>query len=68
MFVIIDMADKMPDTSSRNLEMLKMFTKEKSDYYPETMGAMYIINAPFLFQSVWAVTKGFFDEKTRAKM
>jgi CRAL/TRIO domain len=29
---------------------------------------MFIINAPMLFTGVWAVCKGFLDEKTRAKI
>jgi hypothetical protein len=29
---------------------------------------MLIINAPMLFTGVWAVVKGFLDEKTRKKI
>lgn len=29
---------------------------------------MFIVNAPMLFTGVWAVVKGFIDEKTRAKI
>ena len=29
---------------------------------------MYIVNAPMLFTGVWAVVKGFLDEKTRKKI
>jgi hypothetical protein len=29
---------------------------------------MYIVNAPMLFTGVWAVVKGFIDEKTRKKI
>jgi len=29
---------------------------------------MYIINAPMLFTGVWAIVKGFLDEKTRDKI
>lgn len=32
------------------------------------MGNMYIVNAPMLFTGVWAVVKGFLDEKTRSKI
>lgn len=32
------------------------------------MGQMYIVNAPMLFTGVWAVVKGFLDEKTRNKI
>ena len=39
-----------------------------SDYYPEVMGNMFIVNAPMLFSGIWAVVKGFLDEKTRNKI
>ncbi|KAJ3261038.1 cytosolic factor, phosphatidylinositol/phosphatidylcholine transfer protein [Boothiomyces macroporosus] len=39
-----------------------------SDYYPETMGKMCIINAPTLFTAVWAVVKNMIDENTAAKI
>jgi hypothetical protein len=29
---------------------------------------MYIVNAPMLFTGVWAVVKGFLDERTRNKI
>jgi len=32
------------------------------------MGQMFILNAPMLFTGVWAVVKGFLDEKTRKKI
>lgn len=38
------------------------------NYYPEMLGKMYIINAPMLFTTVWAVVKGFLDEVTVSKI
>ena len=32
------------------------------------MGKMFIINSPLVFKTVWAVIKGWIDEKTRAKI
>jgi len=32
------------------------------------MGQMFIINAPLLFTGVWAIVKGFLDERTRKKI
>ena len=49
-------------------EMLKMASTIANDNYPETMGVSFILNAPMLFKGVWAVIKGFLDEKTRAKI
>ena len=38
------------------------------DNYPETLGNMYIINAPFIFTAAWAIVKNFVDEKTQKKI
>ena len=37
-------------------------------YYPETMGRFYIINAPYIFTTVWAVVKAWLDPVTREKI
>ncbi len=39
-----------------------------SDYYPEIMGNLYIVNAPYIFTGAWTVVKGFLDERTRNKI
>jgi hypothetical protein len=36
-----------------------------SDYYPETLGCYFIINAPSFFPFIWGIVKTFLDEKTR---
>lgn len=48
--------------------MIQLASKIGSDYYPEIMGQCFIVNAPMLFTGVWAVVKGFIDEKTRKKI
>ena len=45
-----------------------MASRIGQDYYPEIMGQMFIVNAPFLFTGVWAVVKSFLDERTRNKI
>ncbi len=37
-------------------------------YYPETMGKFYIINAPYIFTTVWSVIKGWLDPVTVEKI
>lgn len=37
-------------------------------YYPETMGRFFIINAPYIFTTVWAVIKGWLDPVTTEKI
>jgi phosphatidylinositol/phosphatidylcholine transfer protein len=38
------------------------------DRYPESMGKFYIINAPYLFSTVWSFIKGWLDEVTVSKI
>mmetsp|Transcript_20398 Transcript_20398/g.24710 ORF Transcript_20398/g.24710 Transcript_20398/m.24710 type:complete len:390 (-) Transcript_20398:224-1393(-) len=49
-------------------EIIKMIAKTDSDYYPETMGAMFIINAPTVFSMAWSVIQGFLDPRTVSKI
>jgi hypothetical protein len=39
-----------------------------SDYYPESAGLLFVVNASMLFTGVWAMCKNFMDEKTRKKV
>lgn len=48
--------------------LIQLASKVGQDYYPEIMGQMFIVNAPMLFTGVWAIIKGFIDEKTRNKI
>ena len=48
--------------------LIQLASKVGSDYYPEIMGQTFIVNAPMLFSGVWAIVKGFIDEKTRKKI
>jgi hypothetical protein len=54
--------------SKKVYALIQLASKVGSDYYPEIMGQTFIVNAPMLFSGVWAVIKGFLDEKTRAKI
>jgi len=38
------------------------------NYYPETMGKFYIINAPFGFSTIWSVIKKWLDPVTQNKI
>ncbi len=39
-----------------------------NQYYPETMSKMFIINAPFMFYTVWRVLKSFIPQRTLNKV
>lgn len=65
---IVDLTEwKMSMFNSQVIGILKRCGQVMSDYYPETMGATIVINAPFLFKGVWGIAKGFIDERTAAK-
>ncbi len=48
--------------------MINLFSVIGSNYYPEVLGAMYIINAPFLFAGIWSGIKIFLDPNTQKKI
>jgi hypothetical protein len=51
---------------------VKSYVSEASkigqDRYPERMGKFYLINAPFMFSTIWSVIKGWLDPVTQAKI
>ncbi|KAI3638807.1 hypothetical protein MIR68_003305 [Amoeboaphelidium protococcarum] len=48
-------------------DLLKLITDIGQNYYPETMGVCFIINAPWIFDTVWSVVKIWMDEVTVKK-
>lgn len=42
--------------------------KQDSTYYPERLGYMFIINAPFIFRPLWAMIKPWLDPNTASKI
>jgi hypothetical protein len=66
---ILDMKDEaMKFVFGNTKKFLKITTEIAQNYYPEILGEMIIINAPFSFKAVWAIAKSFIDEKTRKKI
>ncbi|KAJ3100879.1 cytosolic factor, phosphatidylinositol/phosphatidylcholine transfer protein [Phlyctochytrium planicorne] len=48
--------------------LVKQVSGIAQNYYPEMLGKMFIINAPYLFQGVFAVVKPLLDEVTVNKI
>ena len=66
---IFDMTGGSTSTANRQtLGLCKLATQVGSDYYPEIMGNLFVVNAPMVFSGIWAIVKGFMDEKTRKKI
>jgi hypothetical protein len=47
---------------------IKRASAISQNYYPERLGKLYLINAPWGFSSVWSMVKGFLDPVTVEKI
>jgi hypothetical protein len=54
--------------NKRTIAFIKWSAKLSQDYYPEILGKMVVVNAPFVFSGIFSVIKGWLDEKTRKKI
>ena len=54
--------------SSATRNYIQRASATDSAHYPETLGKMFIINAPGFFAAFWQLIKGFFDERTTRKI
>ena len=54
--------------TNKCLKYIKVSSKLTQDYFPETMGKMYVINASTVFSFIWSLVKPFIDEKTAKKI
>ena len=54
--------------NSQTKALFQLAAKVGGDYYPEIMGNLFVTNTPMVFSGIWAVCKGFLDEKTRNKI
>ncbi|GAX78312.1 hypothetical protein CEUSTIGMA_g5754.t1 [Chlamydomonas eustigma] len=48
--------------------LLTTLAKIDQDYYPESLGIMFIINTPFIFKTIWAFVNPMLEERTRKKI
>ena len=68
-FSILDMTNfSVSLMNKRVYALVQHASKITQDYYPESLGQLMIVNSPFLFTGVWAIVKGWLDEKTREKI
>lgn len=51
-----------PDTSHDR------FIGWMQDYYPERLGKLFIVDAPYMFMKVWKVVYPFIDDNTKKKV
>lgn len=68
-FSILDMTGFGVSMFNKRVQgLVKLGSSIAQDYYPEQLGQLMIVNAPWAFTGVWAVVKVFLDEKTRKKI
>jgi len=68
-FSILDMTGFSITMMNKQVySLVQKASKVSQDYYPEQLGQLMICNSPYLFTGVWAIVKGWLDEKTREKI
>ncbi|KAG1660690.1 hypothetical protein FOA52_015901 [Chlamydomonas sp. UWO 241] len=67
--VIIDLEGLgLSNFSTVARKLLKLLSHIDQHFYPESLGVMFIINAPFIFKTIWAVVNPMLEERTRKKI
>ena len=65
---ILDLKDVKLGSASKAYNFVKPASEMAQDNYPEILGNMFIVNAPFLFTGIWAIVKMWIDDKTKEKI
>ena len=66
---IVDMKGASMRLASRKaMDVFKGIAAVDQDNYPETMGATYVVNAPWVFTAVWKLVRVFLDDGVTAKV
>lgn len=52
----------------KTMDQIKLYINTDNTCYPETLGKMLVINAPYLISSVWGIIKGWLDPRTVTKI
>uniref|UniRef100_A0A7S0RLK1 CRAL-TRIO domain-containing protein n=1 Tax=Chlamydomonas leiostraca TaxID=1034604 RepID=A0A7S0RLK1_9CHLO len=67
--VVIDLAGlSLKNFTLTTKHLLGEVARIDQDYYPEHLGAMFIINTPYVFKVIWAVVNPLLEERTRRKI
>jgi hypothetical protein len=52
----------------RGMDFLKFITELDQRVYPESMGMLFVVNAPWFFSALWAIARLWLDDRTRNKI
>jgi hypothetical protein len=58
---ILDLSGVSLGDASKTYGFVKPASQMAQDNYPEILGNMYIVNAPFLFTGIWAIVRMWVD-------
>lgn len=50
------------------INLVKKVTETAQNNYPEMMGKMFLVNAPFIFSACWSIIKVWLDERVKNKI
>lgn len=67
-FSILDLKDCSVMQAYKIKDILQLIISIGQNYYPETMGMMVIVNAPWIFGPIWSFIKIWMDEVTVKKI
>lgn len=67
MCVILDLENLSLRPDSAGIGIFKECIRIDNAYYPETLGDLYIINAPWIFHPLWALIKPWLDPVSKQK-
>mmetsp|Transcript_7449 Transcript_7449/g.6371 ORF Transcript_7449/g.6371 Transcript_7449/m.6371 type:complete len:133 (-) Transcript_7449:7-405(-) len=48
--------------------MIQRLARVTNDNYPEVLGSMFVVNAPFIFTAIWKIVSPMVDPVTRSKI
>jgi CRAL/TRIO domain len=54
--------------SNFSLAQIKIAISILQNHYPERLGTIFVINAPFVFTAAWRLIQPLLDERTRSKI
>ena len=54
--------------SNFSLTYVKVVVSVLQNHYPERLGSVFVVNAPFIFAAAWRMIQPLLDERTRSKI
>jgi hypothetical protein len=64
--LIFDLTDF--NISNMDYDIIKYMVRIFTDYYPETLGQLLVVNSPLIFKGIWRIVRPLLDAKTAKKI